>query len=1637
MKLHESRACFDQASGRDECCHKMSEGTGQSGEDATEKLESDALTTWKLYLGGNPPEFIPVKPGAAQEMPRTVLRQEGISAWGSLVTLHGYLLKTGSIESALLWAETPAGGSFDVSQLLPKIPSLKQASTPLLLKMLALRSATVTLGGDDLQALPEGKHPAEVEALIDAEVLPPLMSDWPGLHFRGDLALNIPAELTSLSNGAAGEVLPPAARQFLQRIFHASVPLRGSILAGDDDDFLVELEWKPEAGGGFGLRAGTDWAIEFLRLAVAGSYGAKESGLDVLEADARLTLGGHALSVFCVINLAAGTVSLDVEPNLVIDFAWLRSFAGEKEYQQGAAGFFNDQAPATASGLLIERITGVVAWKPKFAIDELSLTIANPKDPKGNRLPWKVLGGMLEAEVTARWQRGVAAKNDGDEVPASVSAGSSFDCEFAGVWTWDKVRFQASLDTRSGDFFAQLDFDEATELAAFARRKLFPGTEITAPSAPAMGGGEDAEDDGSDLMKPFRVVCFDVAGNYKEKQIEVQLETDGFIGFMLTPKGAANPVEIRIGRLLCAGLYEQGDSDTANWKLQVQGTVGLLRNGKPVVLGKEGAIVRGTFSRDETRLQLSIASFNLGQLIAMLTGGEPPAALAKGVKNLEIDYRAGDSFSLKCKPCIVLFETVSIEHFEMELQGTQAKASKPAATSASNGTTKPVQGAKQEERKPVNRGSAKIAFGSALSVSLTVELSAAALVFEGTAQDVDVSEVIASFQKKQGAAANTEEPNRNKGGGFIAKKIQVKLEIARDTPQPGRLDVRNSITILLTVERGKSTVTMMLRAMGIADTKGEINWRVVFAGDLELQAKDLPLVGDIAGDMANGFGLSLHALYLSTGASGTADAKVLEASKTNLNSVWLDAGKPRTLKEGFNLRADLIRPEKNPSGAPKSRPTLQGNSAPAEEAPAAEAQAVTKREVKDNNDITWRDQDLRLGPLQVSRIGYGEVKKPATENAGPVGTVKVDAALDLKVVRLAVVGLGVEVDLTNFKVTPTLEGLAISVRNGPIEITGALVYRDGVYMGTAQVRTPAMTLGAIGRFTMQNGRASFFLYCVCEKSLGGPPEFFVEGLAGGMGYDTRLLTPAVEDVPKFALVEAAEKGLGEPEKAMATFDRCIVLSPHDMWFAAGVRFSTYKMLKSVVVVAVSIGEDVEVDLFGISTLRIPMEIPGSTLKPIAKITLAIRGRFSVKEGTVWIQGRIMPGSYVFAESCQISGGFAFQAWFSGPYKGDFAMTVGGYHPRFARPQHYFDVPRVALEWQLDDDISVKGSAYMALTSRAIMAGGRLEMQYHGSWARASFIAEAHFLASWAPLAYSADISIDAAVTFQLPFWPYSERDEEVHAMLHLAGPPFHGSMRLSLPFHLSLSIDFGTREEAKPLQWKAFTQSFLPKPEEVITMRGTGLNKLEAKREVMTVNQETTVTTRWILLPGKPWELTVESVVPATGLLLDGKGPQPKPTSSTLDKFYVPALKKEMSNSRLILEPEGTSWKTLQEELLLDLKGVDALVAPVAPALWTAVQAEPRNAAERKSREEEIEANRLNPAQAKDNALAHFGVVLRSTAPPKLDKQAIEPADTVTKSSRRPKLRVSASSIKAGEKLNVNLFALSGDYTRGNAGGAR
>ena len=462
--------------------------------------------------------------------------------------------------------------------------------------------------------------------------------------------------------------------------------------------------------------------------------------------------------------------------------------------------------------------------------------------------------------------------------------------------------------------------------------------------------------------------------------------------------------------------------------------------------------------------------------------------------------------------------------------------------------------------------------------------------------------------------------------------------------------------------------------------------------------------------------------------------------------------------------------------------------------------------------IKWIKVNRTLGPAHLDKVGVGF-------SNGAV-QFRVSASVQMSGLSFFVEGLGGGLKLAWPPKTPSfnIDGLGISLNSPPLSISGALIrsFVNGVesFDGMAMIKAANFTIAGLGSYSRIGGDPSLFIFAVLHADLGGPSFFYVTGLAAGFGFNRALRLPPIDEVQNFPLVRGALEdnyfsGSGAKQMAGALEKLRTYIPPSggEYWFAVGIRFNSFEMIQSFAMISVSFGHEVQIGLLGLSRMSLPKgSEPGNA---IAYAELALRAVIKPNEGSIAVEGRLTDNSYIFSHNCRLTGGFAFCTWFSGTHSGDFVISLGGYHPRFVRPEHYPLVPRLGVNWQVTSQLRVTAEMYFALTPSCLMAGGKMSVVYSSGAIKAWFCAYADFLLSWQPFHYTIDMGISIGVEADLGLFSIS-----VHLSvgLQIWGPQFAGQIDVDLSV-ISFTIRFGPgKAPPNPLTAKEFVAAFLPLP---------------------------------------------------------------------------------------------------------------------------------------------------------------------------------------------------------------------------------
>jgi len=629
---------------------------------------------------------------------------------------------------------------------------------------------------------------------------------------------------------------------------------------------------------------------------------------------------------------------------------------------------------------------------------------------------------------------------------------------------------------------------------------------------------------------------------------------------------------------------------------------------------------------------------------------------------------------------------------------------------------------------------------------------------------------------------------------------------------------------------GKETVKNLPEVSFTLDTfkafflykKEEKDSKLLFGmgANLSLDLSDLPMAGPIL-TRGNSFAFKeVLAIY--------AKGKFLKEELQTFKII------PQVdLASGFNITTELqingVLEQYAINGGSSSQ---QEEASQEETAPEASTEATSIQPLGGaiSSKAKWKKLDKRIGPVHLQRIGFAY-------DDGKV-ILLLDASMTMIGLGVQLMGFGLGFKLKWPPEIPDfyLDGLGLSYSRPPIEISGAFLHSTKMYNGKevdeysggAIIKINTFSISAIGAYAEVENQASLFIYGVFDGPIGGPAFFFVTGIAAGFGYNRRVNVPSIHEVATYPLVTLAmqpQKSGGLPEvlqlleTPMNNGKKPIEISVGDFWLAVGIKFTSFKIIESFVLLTVNFGTQLEFAILGLSRLIWPEK--SIAPEPIVYVELAILAHFGPGSDVISVEAVLTPNSYVLSPDCKLTGGFAFYTWVSGPHEGDFVITLGGYHPKFIKPAHYPNVPRVGLHWKIGKFLSIKGELYYALTSSAIMAGGRWEVLFNTSVVKVSIILWADMLIAWAPFQYAIDIGITIRIEARIKIlFVRIHFNFEMGAQLHIWGPPFAGEAYVNWTiFSFTIPFGDGNKKAPEPLEWHAFSKGFIPQVKQEISKK--------------------------------------------------------------------------------------------------------------------------------------------------------------------------------------------------------------------------
>ncbi|KAL8672156.1 MAG: hypothetical protein Q9168_003379, partial [Polycauliona sp. 1 TL-2023] len=457
-----------------------------------------------------------------------------------------------------------------------------------------------------------------------------------------------------------------------------------------------------------------------------------------------------------------------------------------------------------------------------------------------------------------------------------------------------------------------------------------------------------------------------------------------------------------------------------------------------------------------------------------------------------------------------------------------------------------------------------------------------------------------------------------------------------------------------------------------------------------------------------------------------------------------------------------------------------------------------------------------VGPLNIQNIGL------QTKNGNLY--LLIDATVALGPLQMTIVGFGVGIPIGSFNLNELkklrvddfsiiLSGMSVYFNSPPVLISGVFVIDSTpayeAYKGGLEISMAPYSMLAVGEYqhTFANDLKSVFVFGRFDGPLLTLEFAEISGVEVGFGYNYSLRTPLASDVLNFPLVQGVTTQ-SDPMTTLTQFSKYVTVEQDSVWFAFGFKMDAIQVLSMDAAAIIQFSaSDFKVAIVGIASASMP---PRATNRRemFLYVELGVVAALDVTGGSLTCQAQLTPNSFVLYPDCHLVGGFAFCYWFgNSPYAGDWVFTVGGYHPAYKPPSYYPVVPRVGINWNLSNVLTVRGEGYFAITPQVCMGGGRLLATFNAGPIYAHFEAWASFLINFKPFFFEAEIGVSISVGFKCDIGLiHIDIHAHLGADLMLSGPSFGGVVHVDLHIH-NFSIYFGDQNNKPgPLDWPGFLE---------------------------------------------------------------------------------------------------------------------------------------------------------------------------------------------------------------------------------------
>ncbi|MFE0647155.1 DUF6603 domain-containing protein [Streptomyces sp. NPDC059534] len=363
--------------------------------------------------------------------------------------------------------------------------------------------------------------------------------------------------------------------------------------------------------------------------------------------------------------------------------------------------------------------------------------------------------------------------------------------------------------------------------------------------------------------------------------------------------------------------------------------------------------------------------------------------------------------------------------------------------------------------------------------------------------------------------------------------------------------------------------------------------------------------------------------------------------------------------------------------------------------------------------------NARLGPIELQAIHLA-LGADATEGELRA-SVSATARLDLGPVRATVERIGLEAGLTTSDgnlgpvglgaaFSPP-KGAALDVSAGPVTGGGYLFFdRDkGEYAGVLALQLESIALKAVGLLTtrMPDGTEGFSLLILVSAEFT-PIQlgfgFTLSGVGGLIGVNRSVSVDTLRAGVRSKALDSVlfpRDPLARAPEIVATLGAVFPPTPgrHVVGPMARIGWGTPTLLTLDLALLLELPTPVRLVLLGRLRMALPTEETA-----LVVINMDVLGVIDFERGEASVDATLYDSRIA---AFALTGDMAMRARWKG--RPSFALSAGGFHPRFQRPEGFPELRRLNLSLLQGDNPRVRLEAYFALTSNTVQFGARLEL----------------------------------------------------------------------------------------------------------------------------------------------------------------------------------------------------------------------------------------------------------------------------------------------------------------------------------------